>query len=170
MDTLTLAFGIAGIVGAVLTGVFGAVPSILEWHYDRANRPLRVKVFPVRTQINPAFGGRIRFRVYNRVRSEVPVQISPLTACEAGVDENGKTWVRGRLFDEPRVSLYPSGKVGGFTSIPGHDSRDFVLDLPVRQGVLEGTEDVSPAVFANRFEAQEIRLVPFHFEVSPEFH
>ncbi len=168
MESLTLAFGIAGIAGAVVSTVVAAAPPALERYYDWKNRPLKVTVVRAFTKVNPAAGGRVMFRIENRLRSAVPIQVSPMTGVEV-LNEAGIVSVRGKLFENPTVRLYPSNKEGGFESIPGHDSRELVLELPVRQGVLEGTEEVQPVVFANRFRVQEIRLGPFHFEVSPKF-
>jgi hypothetical protein len=141
-----------------------------EWWYDRRNRPLKVTVVRAFTRVGPAVGGRVLIRIDNRIRSAVPIQYSPLTACETITDEKGTVVdIRGKLFDTPTARMFPSGRGGDLEPIPGHDSREIELVFPVRTGVIEGSEDVAPVIFANRFRAQEIRLGPFHFEVSPRF-
>jgi hypothetical protein len=170
VDPLSLAFGIAGIVGAGVSTLVAVVPMAREWWYDRKNEPLRVRVIREFTRVNPTYGGRIRIRIDNRIRSAVPIQYSPLTECETITDESGRVVEsRGKLFDNPTVRRHPMDRGDALEPVPGHDSRELELLFPVRAGVLEGKEVVSPVIWGNRFKPQEIRLGPFHFEVSPSF-
>ncbi len=170
MVSLTVVFGLAGVAGAVASSLIAVLPMGLEWFYDRRNRPLKVTVVRAFTKVNPTTGGRVLIRIDNRVRSAIPVQYSPMTECETLQGADGQLTTRGRLFENPVARLHPSNREWSNEPIPGHDSRELELSFPVREGVIEGRESVKPIIFANRFHAQEIRLGPFEFEVSPRFN
>ena len=144
---------------AVLVAV---LPQILDWYYEKVNRPLKVEVVRPISKVNPAFGGLLRFKVRNRIRSAVSVQVSPAHHVKWTGTE-----IVGLLFDTPRVTIFPSNEQAWSFWLPGHDSREVEITWPVRSGILHGTEQISPVVFANRFHPQEIPLGPFDVVVDP---
>lgn len=161
VESLELILGIAGLIGAVLSVTIAILPQVLEWYYERTNRPLSVNVVGTILRVNQTQYGLIRMRVRNRTRSAVSVQVSPMTAgFTPGV---GPT---EGIFADPRVLIFPSNEHGGTFWLPGHDTREIALELPVRPGKYEGQESVRPIVIANRFVAQQVPIGPFEFVVS----
>jgi hypothetical protein len=164
-----LILGLVGGVGAVVSVLIAVLPQTLEWYYDWKNQPLKVEVVKALTRVNPSIGGLLRLRVRNRLRIAINVTVSPATSVTVATDGLGKVSMKGTLFDEPEPTVYPSHEKAWSFWLPGHDSREIELRLPVTQGILRGKESVSPIVFANRFRVQQIRLGPFEFEVDPTF-
>lgn len=170
MIDLALGFGLAGIVGAAISVSVAALPPIREWYYDTRNKPLKVEVERPVTKVNPSAGAQLKIIVHNRLRSAVCVQVSPATNVTVRTDSAGKVEVKGTVFDKPEPCVYPSMEKAWTFWLPGHDTREVILRLPVAPGLLHGRESVSPVVFASRFRVQEIRLGPFEFEVDPTYH
>ena len=118
------------------------------------------------TRVNS--GGTLRQPVAEYwIRSAVSVQFSPMTKEETYTDGDGKLQMRGVLLEGPYLRVYPDGQPSGFFWLGGRDSKEAEIVLPIRPGVLRGTEDITPRVFANMFHAQEIPLGPFHLDVDP---
>jgi hypothetical protein len=163
-DSLLLILGVAGLIGAIISVLVAVFPQVLEWYYLRVNRPLKVEVVRPISKISPAFGGLLRFRVSNLVRSAISVSVSPAHA----VHWTGAA-VEGILFDDPDVTIFPTNEKGWSFWLPGHDAREVEIHWPVRPGVLHGTEQLRPVVFANRFKTQQIVLGPFDVVVDPSF-
>lgn len=168
MDSLAIAFGLAGIIGAAISTWLAILPDVRDWYFDRwKNQPLRVEVLRTLLRVSPARGGRIQIRIWNRIRTAVSVQFSPMTKEECYTDGEGKLQTRGVLVEGPYLRLYPDGQPSGFFWLGGRDSREAEIVFPIRPGMLRGAEDIVPRIFANRFRAQEICLGPFHLDVDP---
>ncbi len=161
MVDATLLLGLVGGVGAVISVLVAVLPQALDWYYERVNRPLTVKVVSVITRVNQTQYGLVRFRVRNRIRAAISVQVSPM--CIGYLPELVQT---EGIFADPRVLTYPSNETAFSFWLPGHDTREVALELPVRPNVFEGRETVSPIVFASRFVVQEVPLGPFEFSVT----
>lgn len=166
VDAWTVAFGVAGIAGAVASVLIAVRPELLHWYFDRVNRPLKIHPVSEIPRANPAFGSAIRFRVRNRLMTAVSVSFSPMTSATVGQDEKGGIRIYGTLFEDPICTIYPSGEPARFW-LGGREEREVEFRLPVRQGVLQGREDVAPIVFANRFRVQQIQLGPYPIEIDP---
>ncbi|MFZ0892659.1 MAG: hypothetical protein WB778_08455 [Thermoplasmata archaeon] len=165
MNDLVLVLEIAGIFGGILAVVIAVLPQLLEWYFDWSNQPLKVKVFGVYSNVNPSAVGRIEMRVYNRLRSAVHVEIWPLDAVEDILADG----VRSKLFERPKVRTFPIDGEGDFFLLPGHDSKQVVIEYPVRPGVKHGSEVVRPVVISHRFKIKKVTSGPFEFRVDPSF-
>jgi hypothetical protein len=155
---LTLVLGVAGLIGGFVAVFVAILPQSLEWYYERVGRPLRVEVVSAITKVTSAQYGLVRFRVTNRIRSAVSVQVSPMNQYRLEGTE-----LVGVLFERSEVRIYPSNENAFSFWLPGKDSREVQLEYYVREGLAEGRETVSPVVVASRFRAQQVYLGPFDF-------
>lgn len=167
MDSLTLAFGIAGIAGAVISTFVAVRPDLMDWYYERQGRPLSVEVVNAHTCIDPAEYGLVAFRVTNRVRRSIRVSVAPMNLAPP---EDINAFIPGAsndgVFGDPRVLIVPTNENAWSFWLPGKDTRELRLEYPVRPGLTQGAEDVSPVVVASTFRPQFVYLGPFRFVVG----